>query len=93
MVPILQALAARLHKQQNAGSRYFIGNQLTALDLYWASMSQLVDAYAPEKNPMPDFFRQIWAPVRAAVESVLDPLLIAHRDFIFTRHLTLPLDF
>ena len=93
MIPILQALAARLHKQQSAGSRYFIGNQLSALDLYWANMSQIVDPYPPEKNPMPDFFRQIWAPVRAAVESAIDPLLIAHRDFIFTQHLTLPLDF
>ena len=93
MVPILQALSARLHKQSGAGSRYFIGNQLTALDLYWTSMSQIIDPYPPEKNPMPDFFRQIWAPVREAVESAIDPILIAHRDFIFAQHLTLPLDF
>ena len=93
MMPILQALSAQLRKQQNAGSRYFIGNQLTALDLYWANMSQVVDPYPPEKNPMPEFFRQIWAPVRPAVSSALDPLLIAHRDYIYAQHLTLPLDF
>lgn len=93
MKPILEALSVRLHKQQRAGSQYFIGDQLTALDLYWANMSQIVDPYPPEKNPMPEFFHQIWAPVRGAVESALDPVLIAHRDFIFTRHLTLPLDF
>ena len=93
MTPILEALSSRLHKQKNASSRYFIGDQLTALDLYWANMSQVVDPYPPEKNPMPDFFRQIWAPVRAAVEPALDPILIAHRDFIFEQYLTLPLDF
>ncbi len=93
MIPILQALSARLQKQQSAGSRYFIGNQLTALDLYWANMSQVVDPYPPDKNPMPEFFRQIWAPVRPAVGSALDPILIAHRDYIFAQHLTLPLDF
>lgn len=93
MIPILTALAARLHKQGAAGSLYFIGNQLTALDLYWAHMSQVVDPYPPEKNPMPDFFRQLWAPVRAAVESAIDPILITQRDFIFTQHLTFPLDF
>jgi glutathione S-transferase len=93
MRPILDALSARLHRQQGAGSRYFVGDGLTALDLYWANMSQVVVPYPPEKNPMPDFFRQLWAPVRAAVESSIDPLLIAHRDFIFTQHLTLPLDF
>lgn len=93
MISILEALSARLHKQQAAGSQYFIGDQLSALDLYWANMSQVVDPYPPEKNPMPDFFRQIWAPVRTAVESAIDPILITQRDFIFERHLTLPLDF
>lgn len=93
MIPILEALAARLHRQREAGSQYFIGKQLTALDLYWANMSQIIDPYPPEKNPMPDFFRQIWAPVRAAIESAIDPILITHRDFIFAQHLTLPLDF
>jgi glutathione S-transferase len=91
--PILEALSARLHKQQAAGSRYFIGGQLTALDLYWANMSQIIDPYPQDKNPMPGFFRQIWAPVRTAVESAIDPILITHRDYIFAQHLTLPLDF
>ena len=93
IVPILRALSARLHAQQRAGSSYFIGSQLTALDLYWANMSQVIDPYPPDKNPMPDFFRSIWAPVRQAVESAVDPVLIAHRDFIFEQHLSLPLDF
>jgi glutathione S-transferase len=93
MIAILKTLSAQLQKQQRAGSRYFIGNQLTALDLYWANMSQPVDPYPPEKNPMPDFFRQIWAPVRPAVASALDPILFTHRDYIFAQYLTLPLDF
>jgi hypothetical protein len=93
MVPILEAFAARLHKQHRAGSRYFVGEQLTALDLYWANMSQIIAPYPPEKNPIPDFFRQIWAPVRTTVESAIDPILLAHRDCIFEQHLTLPLDF
>lgn len=93
MLPTLHTFAARLHRQHEAGSRYFVGEQLTALDLYWAYMSQIIDPYPPEKNPMPGFFRQLWAPVRTAVESAIDPILIAHRDFIFAQHLTLPLDF
>ena len=93
IMPILRALAGRLHAQQRTGSRYFIGAQLTALDLYWANMSQVIDPYPPDKNPMPNFFRSMWAPVREAVESAIDPVLIAHRDFIFEQHLSLPLDF
>lgn len=93
ITPILHALSARLHTQKAAGSRYFVGTGLTALDLYWANMSQIIDPYPPDKNPMPDFFRTLWAPVRAAVESAIDPMLIQHRDFIFEQHLSLPLDF
>jgi glutathione S-transferase len=93
IMPILQALSARLHAQKQAGSRYFIGDQLSALDLYWANMSQIIDPYPPDKNPMPNFLRTMWVPVRSAVESAIDPLLIEHRDFIFEQHLSLPLDF
>ena len=88
MISILQALSARLHKQNRAGSRYFVGNQLTALDLYWANMSQIIAPYPPEKNPMPDFFPQFWAPVRTAVESAIDPILIEH-EILFLRSISL----
>jgi glutathione S-transferase len=76
IISILNALSARLHKQEAAGSLYFVGKELSALDVYWANMSQVIDPYPPEKNPMPEFFRQIWAPVRAAVESAIDPMFI-----------------
>ena len=69
-----------------------MGDRLTALDLSWANMSQIITLDPPEKNPMPEFFRQLWAPVRVAVESALDPGLIVHRDIIFAQYLMLPLD-
>ena len=43
-------------------------------------MSQIIEPSPPEKNPLP-FFRQLWAPVRTAVESAINPVRIAHRDF------------
>lgn len=93
IIPILEALSARLHDQEKAGSQYFVGDQLTALDLYWANMSQIIDPYPPEQNPMPDFVRQMWQAVGAALESAIDPILITQRDFIFEKYLTLPLDY
>jgi len=42
---------------------------------------------------MPDFIRQAWALIHTAVAAAVDPLLIAHRDYIFTQYLTLPMDF
>ncbi len=93
IIPILEALAIRLHDQKKTGRQYFVGDQLTALDLYWANMSQIIEPYPPEQNPMPDFARQMWQAVQAALGSAIDPLLIEQRDFIFEKHLTLPLDF
>ena len=93
IILILEALTAQLQSQKKAGSQYFVSDQLTALDLYWANMSQIIAPYPPEQNPMPDPVRQMWLAVRAQVESAIDPILIAQRDFIFEKHLTLPLDF
>ena len=36
---IIGALAKRLEDQRASGSRFFIGNQLSALDIYWATFS------------------------------------------------------
>ena len=93
ITPILEALTAQLQSQKKAGSQYFVGDQLTALDLYWANMSQIIAPYPPEQNPMPDSLRQMWLAVRAQVESAIDPILVEQRNFIFEKHLTLPLDF
>ena len=56
MISILQALSARLHKQNGADSRYFVGNQLTALDLYWANMSQIIDSLSAREEPYARFY-------------------------------------
>ena len=82
-----------LEERRSAGSAYYIGDSLTALDLYSAVLiAVMVDPLPPSLCPMPTAMRAGFsAPfdcLRAARK-----ILFEHRDFIFERHLSLPMDF
>ena len=87
---ILEMLSANLKNQAVKGSEYFIGDSFTAADLYWACFSQLVEPMAEENNPMPPLLRTAYEPPESLS---IDPVLITHRNMIYKRHLSLPLDF
>ena len=96
VIEILKALSDQLNSQSAAGSRYFIGESLTALDIYWACFSQMLDTLPPEVNPMPDYMRNVWGLTAQALNNAgyeLDKLLLEHRDYIFPTYLQWPLDF
>ena len=42
---------------------------------------------------MPDFMRANYTHLTPELEAALDPSLLRHRDFIFGKHIALPLDF
>jgi glutathione S-transferase len=88
---LLDMLAARLKAQQQAGSSYYIGPALTAVDIYSAAFLAMFD-------PLPSAQCQMEAATRAAfttrdsqTAAALDPVLLAHRDMIYREHLELPL--
>ena len=89
---ILRNLSARLAKQKPRGSRFLIGEQLSALDLYWATFAALVDPLPREVCPMPRGLHALYGEIGPVVKAALDPALIAHRDFIYREYLTLPLE-
>jgi glutathione S-transferase len=82
-----------LEEQREAGSAYYIGNALTALDLYSAVLTAvMIDPLPHALCPMP-------AGMRAGFSAPFDclkaarPILLEHRDFIFEHYLPLPMDF
>lgn len=88
---LLGMLAARLKAQRQAGSRYYVGESLTAVDVYSATFMALF-------APLPDEQCAMDAASRAAFETrddqtiaALDPMLLQHRDFIYRERLELPL--
>jgi glutathione S-transferase len=91
VVEMLGGLAARLKAQHAAGSDYFVGNALTAADVYAATAMALF-------KPLPQAVCEMVPATRAAFEALdpltaaaLDPLLLAHRDMMYSRHLAMPL--
>jgi glutathione S-transferase len=90
---VLRMLAARLHAQKEAGSRYFVGRGLTAVDLYWATLSIGVAQLPEAMCDTPRFLRKVWGRMGEQLAADLDPILIEHRDFIWSTYLPPTLDF
>ena len=92
MVSIMNGLSRQLHQQKAAGSAYLIGKDLSACDLHWAAMSLFVSPLPPDELVMPDFMRENYSHLTPELGAALDPILLAHRDMIYKRHIGLPVD-
>ncbi|HSI02653.1 MAG TPA: hypothetical protein VLA02_18770 [Reyranella sp.] len=91
VVALLRMLAARLEAQQRLGSPYYVGNALTAVDVYSATFMALFEPLPPEQCPMDEMSRTAFATRDPETDAALDPILLRHRDMMYTRHLELPL--
>jgi len=90
---ILRFLAERLERQKAKKSKFFIGDQLSALDIYWATFAALVRPLPPELCPMASSFREMYTERDPLVVKATSPLLMEHRDFIYREYLELPIVF
>lgn len=79
-IAILNFLTDLLRRQEAAGSPWFIGDTLTAADIYWAAFSNLVAPMAPDVCPMPDFYRHSADRRSPDLDAAISPALLAHRD-------------
>ena len=93
MATVVGSLAAQLEQQQARGSRFFIGNQLSALDIYWATFAALVQPLSEELCPMATAFRAFYVTTEPVVVAALAPALLEQRDFIYQEYLELPIVF
>lgn len=90
---ILLHLSRTLAEQRAAGSPYFIGSQLSALDIYWATFAAMIEPLPEALCAMPVMLRAVYGLRNPAVREAADPILLEHRDFVYQQHLKLPLDF
>ncbi|MBI3248039.1 MAG: hypothetical protein HYZ50_16160 [Deltaproteobacteria bacterium] len=89
---ILRLLSSRLEQQKAKGSPFFIGSQLSALDIYWAAFAALVQPLPDELCPMPRSFRKMYTNTDPTIQAAASPILFEHRDFIYKNYLELPVD-
>ncbi len=90
---ILTRLATHLRQQESKGSAYFVGSSLSAVDVYWANFAGMLKPLPAEVNPMPESLRKSYAELPPSLLQASDVILLQHRDYIYSRYLTLPLDY
>jgi len=88
---LLGMLGGRLKAQCERGSRYYVGDSLTAVDVYSATCMALFDPLPQEQCAMSASVRVAFATRDAQTQAALDPLLLKHRDMMYAEHLELPL--
>lgn len=91
VIELLGMLSRRLHAQRDAGSPYYLGHDLSALDVYSASFMVLFRPLPDPQCPMPPALRASFETLDEATRAALDPILIEHRDRIYAEHLELPI--
>jgi glutathione S-transferase len=88
---VLHMLALRLKKQRQVGSRYYVGDAFTAIDIYSATCMAMFSPLPPEQCQMDAAIRAAFERRDARIEAALDPILLEHRDRIYAERLELPL--
>jgi glutathione S-transferase len=88
---LLRMLAARLQAQRAAGSGYYIGERVSALDVYSATAMAMFRPLPQAQCAMEPATREAFAFSEPVSEAALDPILLEHRDRMYAEHLELPL--
>jgi glutathione S-transferase len=91
VVALLGMLATRLEAQRAAGSPYYVGHALTAVDVYSATFAGLLRPLPHEQCRMDAGARAAFELSDAETAAALAPILLEHRDMMYARHLELPL--
>jgi glutathione S-transferase len=87
---LLDLFAGVLQRQLDAGRRYFLGDELTALDIYWAGFAALIEPLPHDLCPMLPLFRGLYTLDDPELRARVAPTLMEHRDRIYREHLQLP---
>lgn len=93
VIAILSGLSRQLEQQRARDSQYFVGDRLSAPDVYWACFALLVKPMPEGLCPMGPDMRGVYGNITPEIEAAVDPALITHRDMVWERHIGLPMEF
>jgi glutathione S-transferase len=91
VIGLLGEFAGVLRAQRAARRNYYVGDQLSAPDIYSATFMALFKPLPPEQCDMHPGVRAAFEWLNEATARALDPILLEHRDMVYARHLQLPL--
>ena len=95
MAEVIALIVRRLAVQEKRGSRYLVGESLSAVDVYWATMSMSFVVPGPEimpitrqnKGMLKHFGNNSQIP---EIAEVMTPDIAAHQEFILTSFCEIP---
>jgi glutathione S-transferase len=90
VIGLLGEFAGALRAQRDAGRSYYL-DEISAVDIYSAAFMALFKPLPQEQCDMNAGVRAAFEWLDAATQAALDPILIEHRDMMYSRHLQLPL--
>jgi glutathione S-transferase len=93
IVDSLNVFTTQLHDQQALGSSFLVGEKLSAVDIYFTAMMNLVAPLPSEQCPIPDQMRPALTATDPMILNALSPILIAHRQPIFDDYFRSPMEF
>ena len=88
---LIMEFSARLHAQKSAGSSYYIGDSLSCVDIYSACFMAMYDPLPENQCAMHPKSHAVFTQRYPDVDDAFDPILLAHRDYIYQYYLALPL--
>lgn len=86
---LLGEFAAALRAQ--SGKAYYLGDTLSALDVYSAAFMGMFKPLPESQCAMDPSARAAFEWLDDETRAALDPILLTHRDMMYTRHLETPL--
>ncbi len=91
VVELLGEFAGVLRAQRDAGQPYYLGETLSAVDIYSATFMALFKPLPAASGAMHLVARAGFEWLDPPTAAALDPILLEHRDMLYARHLVLPL--
>lgn len=88
---LLGDVSAQLRAQRDSGKPYYLGDTLSAADVYSATFMAVFKPLPQEHCRMDPASRAAFETLDEETADALDPVLLEHRDLMYSRHLELPL--
>lgn len=91
VISLLNKLSARLRSQKAAGNEFYLGEEMTAVDVYAATSMAVFAPLPQEECRMGEAVRRAFESRTPGIEAALDDILLDHRDMMYRRFLERPL--
>ncbi|MFT5392432.1 MAG: glutathione S-transferase [Gammaproteobacteria bacterium] len=91
-IEVLSLIDDQMATQEKRGLDTLIGDALSAADIYLATALNVLAPLSDDKLPLSERARPIFTATDADIVTALTPRILALRDRIYDRHLTLPVE-